>query len=88
MKPSETVSGSAERQLFFQALEKRAGKERAAFLDVACANDPDFAGALRLCCKSSKPSARSSMNPPSQPPTRSIAWLLPGPPSRRFQREP
>jgi len=42
MKPSETVSGSAERQLFFQALEKRAGKERAAFLDVACANDPDL----------------------------------------------
>src|SRR2546426_5757701 len=41
-KPSETVSGSAERQLFFRALEKPAGKERAAFLDVACGDDPDL----------------------------------------------
>src|SRR5947208_2064788 len=38
MKPSET----AERQLFFRALEKPAGKERAAFLDVACGDDPDL----------------------------------------------
>src|SRR5439155_1692668 len=41
-KPSETVSGSVERQLFFRALEKPAGKERAAFLDVACGDDPDL----------------------------------------------
>src|SRR5216117_3200153 len=38
MKPPET----AERQLFFRALEKPAGKERAAFLDVACGDDPDL----------------------------------------------
>src|SRR5439155_26844002 len=45
MKPSETVSGSAERQLFFRALEKPAGKARAAFLDSACGkcgNNPDL----------------------------------------------
>src|SRR3989442_15091212 len=42
MKPSETVSGSAERQLFFQALEKPAGEARAAFLDSACGNNPDL----------------------------------------------
>src|SRR5882724_909155 len=42
MKPSETVSGPAERQLFFRALEKPKGKERAAFLDGACADDPDL----------------------------------------------
>src|SRR5213594_3295919 len=42
MKPSETVSGSAERQLFFRALEKQAGEERAAFLDGACVNNPDL----------------------------------------------
>src|SRR5438093_1400173 len=42
MKPSETVSGSAERQLFFRALEKPAGQERAAFVDSACGNNPDL----------------------------------------------
>src|SRR3974390_774505 len=42
MKPSETVSGSAERQLFFQALEQPAGKKRAAFLEEACVDDPDL----------------------------------------------
>ena len=42
MKPSETGSGSVERQLFFQALEKPARKERAAFLDAACGDDPDL----------------------------------------------
>src|SRR5213596_3443714 len=42
MKPSETVSGSVERQLFFRALEKPAGKERAAFVDSACGNNPDL----------------------------------------------
>src|SRR2546426_9960709 len=42
MKPSETVSGSVERQLFFRALEKPAGKERTAFLDGACGDDPDL----------------------------------------------
>src|SRR6266566_18765 len=42
MKPSETVSGSAERRLFFRALEKPAGKERAAFVDSACGNNPDL----------------------------------------------
>src|SRR6266481_6963871 len=42
MKPSETVSGPAERRLCFQALEKPAGKERAAFLDGACGDDPDL----------------------------------------------
>src|SRR5229473_220712 len=42
MKPSETVSGSVERQLFFQALEKPAGEARAAFLDGACGNNPDL----------------------------------------------
>src|SRR5438552_356814 len=42
MKSSQTVSGPAERQLFFQALEKPAGKERAAFLHGACADDPDL----------------------------------------------
>src|SRR5436309_434885 len=42
MKPSETVPGSAERQLFSQALEKPAGKERAAFLDNACRHNPDL----------------------------------------------
>src|SRR5213594_259196 len=42
MKPSETVSGSAERQLFFRALEKPAGEARAAFLDSACGNNPDL----------------------------------------------
>src|SRR2546426_1900932 len=41
-KPSETVSGSAERQLFFRALEKPAGEARAAFLDSACGNNPDL----------------------------------------------
>src|SRR3989441_343722 len=41
-KPSETVSGSVERQLFFRALEKPAGEARAAFLDGACGEDPDL----------------------------------------------
>jgi WD40 repeat protein/serine/threonine protein kinase len=36
MKPTETAPGSAERQLFFSALEKPAGKDRAAFIDGAC----------------------------------------------------
>jgi serine/threonine protein kinase/WD40 repeat protein len=40
MNSSETSSGSAERQLFFRALEKPAGKERTAFLDGACADNP------------------------------------------------
>src|SRR6266702_7564236 len=42
MKPSETVSGSVERQLFFRALEQPAGKERAAFLDGTCADNADL----------------------------------------------
>src|SRR6266496_5168274 len=42
MKPSETVSGSVERQLFFRALEKPAGEARAAFLDGVCGDDPDL----------------------------------------------
>src|SRR6266567_8065880 len=42
MKPSETVSGSVERQLFFRALEKPAGKERAAFLDGTCGDNADL----------------------------------------------
>src|SRR6266404_2065193 len=42
MNPSETVSGSDERQLFFQALEKPAGEARAAFVDGACGNNPDL----------------------------------------------
>jgi eukaryotic-like serine/threonine-protein kinase len=42
MKRSETVPGPVERQLFFRALEKLAGKERAAFLDGACGNNPDL----------------------------------------------
>src|SRR5258708_1792619 len=42
MKSSETVSGPAERQLFFRALEKPAGKKRAAFLERACADKPDL----------------------------------------------
>jgi WD40 repeat protein/serine/threonine protein kinase len=42
MKPSETVNGSVEQQLFFRALEKAAGKERAAFLDGACGHNPDL----------------------------------------------
>src|SRR5438552_18264908 len=41
-KPSETVSGSVERQLFFRALEKPAGEARAAFLDGACGDDSDL----------------------------------------------
>src|SRR6516225_2929606 len=40
MKPSETMAGSAERQLFVRALEKPAGKERNAFLDGACVDNP------------------------------------------------
>ncbi len=46
MKPSETVSGSLERQLFFRALEKPAGKERAAFLDKVCGENPGLRGRL------------------------------------------
>ncbi len=42
MKPSETVSGSVERQLFFRALEQPAGKERAAFLDRSCGDNADL----------------------------------------------
>jgi len=42
MKLSESVSGSPERQLFFQALEKPAGEARAAFLDVACGDNADL----------------------------------------------
>src|SRR6266568_1891044 len=42
MKPSETVSGSVERRLFFRALEKPAGKERAAFLDGSCGDNADL----------------------------------------------
>jgi serine/threonine protein kinase/WD40 repeat protein len=42
MNPCETGSGSSERKLFFEALEKSAGKERAAFLDDACGNNPDL----------------------------------------------
>src|SRR5216683_167423 len=42
MKPSETVSGSVERRLFFRALEKPAGKERAAFLDGTCGDNADL----------------------------------------------
>src|SRR5260370_17264528 len=42
MKPSETVSGSVERQLFFRALEQPAGKERAAFLDGSCGDNADL----------------------------------------------
>src|SRR5215471_19495429 len=38
MKSSETTSGSVERDIFFRALEKPPGKERAAFLDGACGN--------------------------------------------------
>src|SRR6266699_378934 len=41
-KPSETVSGSVERQLFFRALEQTAGKERAAFLDGTCGDNADL----------------------------------------------
>jgi WD40 repeat protein len=40
MNSSETSSGSAERQLFLRALEKPVGKERTAFLDGACADNP------------------------------------------------
>ena len=39
MKPSETNSGSVERQLFVRALEKPAGDARAAFLDGACGDN-------------------------------------------------
>lgn len=39
MNPSETGSGSVERQLFVQALEKTAGQPRAAFLDGACGDN-------------------------------------------------
>src|SRR2546422_9758244 len=42
MAHSDTLPGSTERQLFFQALEKPAGKERAAFVDSACGNNPDL----------------------------------------------
>ena len=42
MKPSETVSGPVERQLFFRALEQPAGKERAAFLDRSCGDNADL----------------------------------------------
>src|SRR5216684_3771643 len=42
MKPTETVLGPVERQLFVRALEKPAGKERAAFLDGTCADNPDL----------------------------------------------
>jgi WD40 repeat protein/serine/threonine protein kinase len=42
MEPSDTNSGPVERQLFFQALEKAAGEERVAFLDRACADNPDL----------------------------------------------
>src|SRR3989449_9864318 len=42
MAHSDTLPGSTERQLFFQALEKPAGKERAAFVDSACGHNPDL----------------------------------------------
>src|SRR6266550_4112121 len=42
MKPTKTGPGSAERQLFFQALEKQAGEARVALLDGACGDDPDL----------------------------------------------
>ena len=54
MKPSETVSGSAERQLFFRALEKPAGEARAAFLDSACGNNPDLRQRLEALLQKSE----------------------------------
>src|SRR5579863_2869181 len=42
MKPSETLNGSVEQRLFFRALEKPAGKERAAFLDGACGGNREL----------------------------------------------
>ena len=42
MQPSESASGSVERQLFFRALEVLPGKERAAFLDAECSKDPQL----------------------------------------------
>jgi WD40 repeat protein len=46
MKSFET--GSTERQLFIRALEKAPGIERAAFLDRACANNPELRQRLEL----------------------------------------
>jgi WD40 repeat protein/serine/threonine protein kinase len=48
MKPSETGLGSVERQLFVLAVEKPPGKERAAFLDGACATNPALRRRLEL----------------------------------------
>src|SRR5690348_10615828 len=42
MKPSETAAGSAERQLFFRALELPGGQARAAFIEGACVGKPDL----------------------------------------------
>jgi serine/threonine protein kinase/WD40 repeat protein len=42
---------SVERQLFFQALDKPAGKEREAFLDGACRADPDLRWRLEALLK-------------------------------------
>src|ERR1700739_4155886 len=51
MKPSETNSGSVERQLFVRALEKPAGDARAAFLDGACGDNPDLRRRLEALLK-------------------------------------
>jgi serine/threonine protein kinase/WD40 repeat protein len=51
MKPSETISGSVERQLFVRALEKPVGEPRAAFLDGACGENAALRGRLEALLK-------------------------------------
>src|SRR6516225_4737913 len=51
MKPSETISGLVERQLFVRALEKPVGEPRAAFLDGACGENAALRGRLEALLK-------------------------------------